>query len=165
MSQTGDSPVGSGGAPPTNSPPPGAAAIPADRATRVGGTLPVDGAASAHPLLVVFEPIGEGGDTAVSVARLALAAEAARLAAALGTQTRFVTWPAGPQVDFESLAAAVAAVAASAMPVAVLVQDGDTGRQLAPLDRPGDGDRRCGRLQRCDGLRPEPRPPRDGGGE
>ena len=48
-------------------------------------------------------------------------------------QARFVTWPAGPDVDFDSLAGAVAGAVNAADPVAVLVQDGDAGRQLAPL--------------------------------
>ena len=85
------------------------------------------------PLLVVVEPVSATGDAVGAFARLALAAEALRLAAALGAQTRFVTWEAGPEVDFASLAAAVADLAKSARPVAVLVQDGDSGRQLAPF--------------------------------
>jgi electron transfer flavoprotein alpha subunit len=90
-------------------------------------------------LLVVVEPPVDGGDAAAAAARLALAAEATRLAAALGGRPRFVTWPPGAQADFTSYAALVAEVARSADPVAVLVQDGDAGRQLAPLVAQGLG--------------------------
>jgi electron transfer flavoprotein alpha subunit len=48
-------------------------------------------------------------------------------------QARFVTWPAGREVDFDLVAASVADVSTGAGPVAVLVQDSDAGRQLAPL--------------------------------
>ncbi len=88
---------------------------------------------AARPLLVVAEPASETGDAAAAASRLALVAEAIRLAAALGAQARFVTWPAGPEVDFDLVAASVAELARAAGPVAVLVQDGDAGRQLAPL--------------------------------
>ena len=88
---------------------------------------------SGRPLLVVLESPAEGGDVAVRAARLALAAEAGRLAAALGAGARFLTWAAGPDIDFDLLGGVVADIAASAPPVAVLVQDGDAGRQLAPL--------------------------------
>jgi len=97
-----------------------------DRAIAAGG-------AAAASLLVVVEPVSGTGDAAAAASRLALAAEALRLAAALGVQTRFVTWPAGVDVDFDSLAGAVAAAVKAADPIAVLVQDGDAGRQLAPL--------------------------------
>jgi electron transfer flavoprotein alpha subunit len=84
-------------------------------------------------LLVVVEPPGDGEDAAATTARVTLAAEAGRLAAALGARPRFVTWPADPEVDFDSLADSAAAVAAETQPLAVLVQDGDIGRRLAPL--------------------------------
>jgi electron transfer flavoprotein alpha subunit len=81
--------------------------------------------------LVVVEPAG--GDAAATAARVALAAEAGRLAAALGAQTRFVTRPSDPDVDPGALAAAVVQAVGTMAPTAVLVQDGDSGRQLAPL--------------------------------
>ncbi len=92
-----------------------------------------DNRAASAPLLVVVEPVSETGNAAVAESRPALAAEAIRLAAVLGAQTRFVTWPVGAEMDFDSLAAAVADIARAAGPAAVLVQDGDSGRQLAPL--------------------------------
>jgi electron transfer flavoprotein alpha subunit len=98
-----------------------------------GGTAALGGIVAARPLLVVVEPAFETSDAAAAASRLALAAEASRLAAALGVQTRFVTWPAEPEVDFDSLAGAVAGAVKAADPVAVLVQDSDAGRQLAPL--------------------------------
>jgi electron transfer flavoprotein alpha subunit len=99
----------------------------AGAAARIGAA-----AAGARTLLVVVEPPVDGA-AAVAVARLALAAEAIRLAAALSARPHFVTWPSSSDVDFASLAASVAEVARSADPVAVLVQAGDAGRQLAPL--------------------------------
>jgi electron transfer flavoprotein alpha subunit len=84
-------------------------------------------------LLVVVEPPGDDEDAAATTGRVTLAAEAGRLAAALGARSRFVTWPADPEVDFDSLAASLADLTAEAQPLAVLVQDGDTGRRLAPL--------------------------------
>jgi electron transfer flavoprotein alpha subunit len=90
------------------------------------------GDSAPRTLLVVVGPPVDG-DAAAAAARLALAAEAIRLAAGLGGQPRFVTWPPDNDLDFASLAASVAEVARSADPVAVLVQDGDAGRQLAPL--------------------------------
>jgi electron transfer flavoprotein alpha subunit len=84
-------------------------------------------------LLVVVEPPGDDEETAATTARVTLAAEAGRLAAALGARLRLVTWPADPEVDFDSLAASAAAVAAQTQPLAVIVQDGDIGRRLAPL--------------------------------
>ena len=101
----------------------------------VGGAAPVgaaEAAVGARTLLVVVEPPA-GGDAAAAAERLALAAEAIRLAAALGGRPRFVTWPSDGDVDFSSLATSVAEVARSADPAALLVQDSDAGRQLAPL--------------------------------
>ncbi len=66
----------------------------------------------------------------------------------LSVRRPVVTWPAGPDVDFDSLAAALADLARDAQPLAVLVQDGDAGRQLAPLARAAAGHRRRAGLQR-----------------
>jgi electron transfer flavoprotein alpha subunit len=93
-------------------------------------------------ILLVLEPVdatggaaaGEAaGDVAGGTAQRALAAEAGRMAAALGAEVRRVTWPAGPEVDFDSLAAALADHVRKARAVAVLVQNTDSGRQLAPV--------------------------------
>jgi electron transfer flavoprotein alpha subunit len=84
-------------------------------------------------LLVVVEPPAAGDAAAAAAARVALAAEAARLAAALGAEVRVMSWPADPEVDFGVLAETVARVAAPVALVAVLIQDGDAGRLLAPL--------------------------------
>ena len=113
----------------------------APRGTVTPGGPATPGAVAARPLLVVVEPVSEMGDAAAAASRLALVAEALRLAAALGAPARFVTWPAGPDVDFDSLAGAVAGAVKAADPVAVLVQDSDAGRQLAPLvaERLGTG--------------------------
>jgi electron transfer flavoprotein alpha subunit len=93
----------------------------------------VPGAAvpEAAPILVVLAPVADG-DAVAAGARRALVAEAGRLAVALGVQTRHVAWPAGPEVDFDSLAAALAELARDARPAAILVQDGAAGRRLAP---------------------------------
>jgi electron transfer flavoprotein alpha subunit len=105
----------------------------APRVTAAPGVTATPGGMPARPLLVVAEPASETGDAAAAASRLALVAEAIRLAAALGVQARFVTWPGGPELEFDLVAAAVAELARAAGPVAVLVQDGDAGRQLAPL--------------------------------
>jgi electron transfer flavoprotein alpha subunit len=89
--------------------------------------------ASRSTLLVVVEPPGDGQEASATTARVTLAAEAGRVAAALGARPRFVTWPADPEVDFDSLADSAAAEAAQTQSLAVLVQDGDIGRRLAPL--------------------------------
>jgi electron transfer flavoprotein alpha subunit len=96
-------------------------------------------AAAPGPVLVVVEPLGDAADAADATARLTLAAEAARVAGALRADTRFVTWQDDPDVDLAALAAALAAAALRVAPVAVLVQDGDLGRQLAPLIAQGLG--------------------------
>ena len=82
-------------------------------------------------LLVVVEP--PAGEAAAAAGRVALAAEATRLAAALSGDVRFVTWPATADLDFGALATALAGAVTATAATAVLVQDGDTGRQLAPL--------------------------------
>jgi electron transfer flavoprotein alpha subunit len=98
-------------------------------ADRLGATAP-----GAPTLLVVVEPpVGGGGDAAAAAARIALAAEATRLAAALGAELHVVSWAPAADTDFASLAVSVAEVARSAGSVAVLLQDGDAGRELAPL--------------------------------
>jgi electron transfer flavoprotein alpha subunit len=106
-----------------------------DSVSGPGAAAPT-GAAGApggvQPLLVVVEPPA-AGDAAAAAARVALAAEAIRLAAAQGGQPRLVTWPSCADMDFPSLATSVAAIVRSAGSAAVLVQDGDAGRQLAPL--------------------------------
>ena len=96
-----------------------------------GGNL--GGAATGAPqtLLAVVEP--PAGDAAATAARVALAAEATRLAAVLSADVRFASWTAHADLDFEALAAALADAATSSVATAVLVQDGDLGRQLAPL--------------------------------
>jgi electron transfer flavoprotein alpha subunit len=99
------------------------------------GTAGVTG--PARTVFVVLEPVDEGDagepvGTPALVARWTLAAEAARLAAALGATTRLVTWPAGADVDFDALTAGLADLARAARPIVILVQHTDTGRQLAP---------------------------------
>jgi electron transfer flavoprotein alpha subunit len=116
-----------------------------------GGTIAF-GSTAAAPLLVVVEPASGTGDAATAESRIALAAEALRLAAALGVQTRFVTWPDGPDVDFDSLAGAVADAVRAADPVAVLVEDSDAGRQLAPLVAQRLG---TGAVLGCSDVRPD----------
>lgn len=80
-------------------------------------------------LLVLVEPpfVGEGTSGPV------LAAEGARLAGALGVAVRLGTWPEGAISDFAALAAAAADLVRRARPVAVILADTDTGRQLAPM--------------------------------
>jgi electron transfer flavoprotein alpha subunit len=51
----------------------------------------------------------------------------------MSVPVRFVTWMGGRAVSIDSLAAALAEVTVQIRPVAVLVQDGDAGRQLAPI--------------------------------
>jgi electron transfer flavoprotein alpha subunit len=80
-------------------------------------------------LLVVVEP---GVDPAGPSA-LALGAEAARLAGALRAGLRCVTWPADTPAPIESVADALAELMTTARPVAVLLLDTDTSRQLAPM--------------------------------
>ncbi len=89
----------------------------------------------ARTLLVVVEPPAAAGDAAAAAARVALAAEANRLTAALDALVGFATWRDTEDIDFPGLAAAVAGAARSAGGglAAVLIQDGDIGRQLAPL--------------------------------
>jgi electron transfer flavoprotein alpha subunit len=99
----------------------------------------VSAVAAATPTLLVVVAPPVDGDAAAAAARLALAAEATRLAAALGGRPRFVTWPPGAEADFAPFAVSVAEVVRSAGPMAVLVQDGDAGRQLAPLVAQGLG--------------------------
>jgi electron transfer flavoprotein alpha subunit len=85
------------------------------------------------PLLVVLEPLDAANDAVDPQARQAFASEALRLAAVLGTSSHFVTWTADLEMDFGSVATKVVEVARAAEPHAILVQDGDPGRQLAPL--------------------------------
>ncbi len=89
----------------------------------------------ARTLLAVVGPPAAAGDAAAAAARVALAAEANRLTAALDALVGFATWRETANIDFPSLAAAVAGEARSAGDglAAVLIQDGDVGRQLAPL--------------------------------
>ena len=91
---------------------------------------------AAGPLLVIMEPAPvEGRGSSGTV----LAAEGARLAAALGVEVRRVTWEARPDSEPEpgpdpyALADALAGAAARERAVAVLLADTDTGRVLAPL--------------------------------
>jgi electron transfer flavoprotein alpha subunit len=72
-------------------------------------------------------------DAAKVTGQLTFAAEVARLGGQLGMPVRFVTWTTRPNLDFGALVAAVGEVAEQARPVAVIVQDGDAGRQLASL--------------------------------
>jgi electron transfer flavoprotein alpha subunit len=89
----------------------------------------------ARTILVVAEPPAGAGDAAAAAARVALAAEANRLTAALDALVGFATWRETAEPDFPGLAAVVAGAARSAGGglAAVLIQDGDLGRQLAPL--------------------------------
>ena len=90
---------------------------------------------TARTLLAVVEPPVAAGDAAAAAARVALAAEAHRLTVALDALVGFATWRETADPDFSGLAAAVAGAARSAGGglAAVLIQDGDVGRQLAPL--------------------------------
>jgi len=103
---------------------------------RAEGARGLAGAADvARTLLVVTAPPAGAGDAAAAADRVALAAEANRLTAALDALVGFATWPDKEDLDFQGLATAVAREArgAGAGLVAILIQDGDVGRQLAPL--------------------------------
>lgn len=80
-------------------------------------------------LLVVVEP---GLDPAAP-GLLALDAEVARLAEALGVGLRCVTWPAGPPAVVEAVADVLAETVSAVRPAAVLFLDTDLSRQLAPM--------------------------------
>lgn len=90
---------------------------------------------AARTILAVVEPPAPAGDAAAAAARVALAAEANRLTAALDALVGFATWQEAADIDLTILAASVAGAARSAGDglVAVLIQEGDLGRQLAPL--------------------------------
>ena len=93
-----------------------------------GDNLAGPGAGRATPLLVVVELSPSGA----RLRRALPSREAIRLAAALGAQTRFVTWSAGAEVVLTPRRRG-GRDRESGRPAAVLVQDGDAGRQLAPL--------------------------------
>lgn len=90
---------------------------------------------TARTILAVVEPPPAAGGAAVAAARVAFAAEANRLTAALDALVGFATWREEADVEFSGLAAAVAGAARSAGGglAAVLIQEGDIGNQLAPL--------------------------------
>lgn len=95
-------------------------------AAQVGGQA---GAGGAGSLLVVVEPPSDGCEPVGAI----LLAEGDRLARKLGVDLHSVTWPAGPNLDLEPLAAALADIVRRTEPAALVLADTDIGRQLAPM--------------------------------
>ncbi len=106
--------------------------------------------ALSRPLLGVAEPSAAVGDAAAAAARIAFAAECIRLAELLDATLHLVTWPGGPDHSPEAVAAAVVEEARAVSPAAILLQDGDSGRQLAPFVAFGLG---TGAVLRCSDAR------------
>ena len=88
-------------------------------------------------VLVVLEPETDQPRPGADVLR----AEAARIAGALGTGLRFVTWPAEPAAALELVADALAGLVRDSRPALVVLPHTDAGRQLAPMvaHRAGSG--------------------------
>ena len=86
---------------------------------------------------MVLEPESDQPGPGADVLRL----EAARIAGALGTSLRFVTWPAGSAVALDLVADALAGLVRDSLPALVVLPHSDTGRQLAPMvaHRAGSG--------------------------
>ncbi len=80
-------------------------------------------------LLVVLESADDGD----KVGNPVLAVEGTRLAHRLGVELHLLILPSQTTLDIETAAAALADVASRDRPVAVLLANTDTGRQLAPM--------------------------------